>query len=475
MMDPRLAKELIKSAEKMEKAPDPVINLRAVLAAGFIGFARIAFAYLGPAFERGFVQAQNLRIPNALLSPEQLLHLYFVGKISREELEEELKKHGLSEENTAKLIEYQKSRLTLSEALTAYHRGILKREELDKIFDHYHVAAEDREKLLKLSEYFPGPADLIRFSVRDVYNPEIVRKYGMDKELPEKFVEEAKKLGMSEETAKKYWIAHWELPSITAGYEMLHRFGSDHSDDYLKKYEEMGLKIENLRTDLETVKTLIKRHDIEPYWRDRLVGLSYQPLTRVDLRRLYIAGLIDEKELLEGYLDLGYTKRDAELLTEFAKWEKTATGRDLSQKDIKDALSEGLITKDEALEYLEQLGYSEEEAKLKLELMEWRIRFDEIKEAIELIKTMFRKNVITYDEALAELDKLDIPAFYRDKVLQKMLKEKLKETKEPTKEDIKLFMKTKVIDESTAKEMLISIGYTEELAEKYVRAWKKSK
>jgi len=151
------------------------------------------------------------------------------------------------------------------------------------------------------NKFLPPPSDLIRFSVRDVYYPEVIKKYGMDKEFPEKFVEEAKKLGMDEEVARKYWIAHWELPSISAVFEMLHRLPKDMPRERFKKYEEMGLKYENLITDVETVKDLIRRHDIEPYWRDRLVALSFNPITRIDIRRMYRLGVFTEEDVYWRY------------------------------------------------------------------------------------------------------------------------------------------------------------------------------
>ena len=89
---------------------------------------------------------------------------------------------------------------------------------------------------------------------------------------------------MDKEVLQWYWRAHWELPSPTTGFEMLHRLHPDVLEVIGEKYKEMGLNPDDLKTDLDTLKELLKISDYPKYWRDRLAAISYSPLTRVDLR-----------------------------------------------------------------------------------------------------------------------------------------------------------------------------------------------
>ena len=347
----------------------------------------------------------------------------------------------------------------------------LKSEEIAAQLRVLGFDSESAKKLVTTYEYLPSVSDLLTFSVRDVYTPDTIKKYGMDKEFPEPFVKDASKQGMSEETAKKYWVAHWTLPSIGSTYEMLHRLSSDRPDERFKQYEDMGLKKENLVTDVDTVKDLIRRQDIEPYWRDRLVALSYTPITRIDVRRMYNYGVFDEKDVYWAYRDLGYTDENAKKLTEFVKAQKTGGEKDLSMGYVKEAYALQLIDDKKVKEYLKNVGYQKDEADLIVKIWDFANTMSLVKEKIQTIHNMFKAGHITAEEAQAELDKLNIPSSMRDYIYSKMIRELSSSVKKPTKEDVHLFLKTGQISEDDAVKMLVWIGYENSLAQMFVNAW----
>ena len=67
--------------------------------------------------------------------------------------------------------------------------------------------------------------------------------------------------------------------------------------------------------DPDELKLLLRVRDIPSFWRERLVQLSYDPYTRVDVRRMYTAGVLSENEVFDTYLDLGYDEEHANNLT----------------------------------------------------------------------------------------------------------------------------------------------------------------
>ncbi|GAJ06092.1 unnamed protein product, partial [marine sediment metagenome] len=74
---------------------------------------------------------------------------------------------------------------------------------------------EDADKLVKVSHFYPSPGDLVRWQAREVFEPEMIRRYGLDAEYEE--IEKAPfyGAGMTEEQIKNYWMAHWEHASWT--------------------------------------------------------------------------------------------------------------------------------------------------------------------------------------------------------------------------------------------------------------------
>ncbi|GAI14199.1 unnamed protein product, partial [marine sediment metagenome] len=62
--------------------------------------------------------------------------------------------------------------------------------------------------------------------MREVYTPEIAEAFGqfdgLD-EVVERASADIKAIGLTKETFAKYWAAHWMLPSVGQGFEMVHR------------------------------------------------------------------------------------------------------------------------------------------------------------------------------------------------------------------------------------------------------------
>ena len=58
---------------------------------------------------------------------------------------------------------------------------------------------------------------------KEAFEPDIYTTLGLDEEFPSEQVKWLEDQGISEEWARKYWIAHWDQPSIGQGFEMLHR------------------------------------------------------------------------------------------------------------------------------------------------------------------------------------------------------------------------------------------------------------
>jgi len=285
----------------------------------------------------------------------ELIELAWRGIITVDEYKERMKLIGVSEEMTDELLKLKEVRFDPDTVIRAWRRQIQVAKEKPDYFDDLRDQGwtDDRIELLKkVTEYFPNPNDLITFAVREVYTPEIVAKYGQMEDLPPKFLEEAKKAGLPEEQAKNYWAAHWILPGVGQGYEMLHR----------------GVITE------EELMTLMKTQDIMPYWRDKLMKISFNPLTRVDVRRMHKLGILDREGVKRAYLDTGYSEENAEKMTEFTvKYneepeEAEKTEEDKRKEELKGLTKEAIlkqystemISRDDAGSYLKGLGYSDE-------------------------------------------------------------------------------------------------------------------
>ena len=137
----------------------------------------------------------------------------------------------------------------------------------------------------------PSLSDLITMLTREVITPEEYREY-------------ASWHGESAEWANRRWEAHWRLPSPEMIHDAYHRglLTAEEWDKYLvwhdyKPDPRPGISV----SDLDIVR-----------------GLRKALIPRVDLRRAWEMGVIDDEELVRRYRLLGY-EDDAELMAEIQK------------------------------------------------------------------------------------------------------------------------------------------------------------
>jgi hypothetical protein len=289
--------------------------------------------------------------------------------------------------------------LDYGEALRLWIRELLSNKEFER---HLKEAGFNDELIHAIKEgayYYPSAGDFIRFAVRDTFREDVVEKYQYDAEYPKQIEEYAKKAGFRPEWLKHYWRAHWELPSITLGYEMLHR-GVITEDD---------------------LRTLLKIADIAPYWIHKTIQVSYSPYTRVDVRRMYRDGVLTREQVKRAYKDIGYDDEHAENLTVWTTKQSLAKERDLTKTEIKTAYLQGEITQGEAIEHLQGLGYDEDEADLILTLAEYQEEKRMRDYEIRVLKKEYAKGLITGEKLKKSLQALGLSEKYMDLIMRESM------------------------------------------------------
>lgn len=290
----------------------------------------------------------NAQCPFGLPTSAEAAQGWLNGSLGKEQLEELLKANGNCPEEFLPIIEANRTKLAAGMLADAWRRGYISEDRLESELRASGFTEElDAETLKRMTEFIPGPSDLIRFLVRDVEDPGIVDRFGLDDDFGSKFQgllkDFADQQGVSDETMKRYWRAHWDIPSPTQLYEMFHRlrFSPD----------------ENLRVDEETVKTALQQQDILPFWIDRFLAVSFNPLTRVDTRRGYDIGSLDAEQVADSYRAQGYDETNVEILVDFSTRIKYE-GVD-NQKPVQ-WYKDGLATRDEARSALVDRGFPED-------------------------------------------------------------------------------------------------------------------
>jgi len=334
---------------------------------------------------------------------------------------EHLARQGYRNEDIAVILELRRRLLNPQDVQEAYLRRIPLSEDWPLALLKMGYTDVDTQALLELAHRLPGPSDLVRMGVREVFTPEIAEAFGQFKEMPAGFerlmqlegyspagstVADGSLPDPSHTWAQAFWAAHWDLPSISQAFEFLHR-GVKMADGHL--------------FDTDDLNFLLRALDVMPNWRDPLRQISYNPLTRVDIRRVFKAGVVQEDKVLQVYKALGYSPEDAAILTAWVVKEYAPGGtkdtelRAATLATVRAAYARRLLDRDGAMDRLrEDLDYETDDAELILAIWDFDFFLDPSERSAlkpqelsrSIIEQAYERGLVDGNRASAELEEL---------------------------------------------------------------------
>lgn len=382
------------------------------------------------------------QIPDAYI----LLAMVWRKWITEETFYESMKKLGYDKYWSEGMYLATQERPNIYEYITLWRRGKIDRMSLDYEAEKLGVNGEMLELFKQVTEYFPTPAELIRYAIREVYTPEVVKEYGMMEAIPEDFLKEAEKAGLPIDQAKNAWAAHWTLPSPGQGFEMMQR----------------GV------INPQQLMVLLRTLDIMPYWRDKLTQIAYRPYSRVDVRRMYATNTLDRDGVKRAYLDLGYDDEKAEKMTEFTIAYETDEMQGLSRANIINAYKKSIITREQLSEYLFELGYNANVTEFWLAMADYEKTSEELKEFEGDIIELFKLGDADISSIRQQLYDQNLPAVYVNDLIQKLQNRKGIRRKVASKEDMDIWLAEGIITQVQYAERLRLMGYRDDDIQNYL-------
>lgn len=295
--------------------------------------------------------------------------------------------------------------------------------------------------LRELAYPVPPIGDMITMAVREAFSPDIASRFGQYEDYPSDLTRFAAMNGLTEEWTKRYWAAHWSLPSPQQGFEMFHRGIISH--------DELAL--------------LMRALDIMPFWRDRLIQAAYKPLTRVDVRRMYALGVLSETEVDKAYRDVGYSQENAGRLRDFVVRSTVQTQSGMSVSKIVTAYKNGLTDRNTAYGLIGTLGVRPQNVSEILEAADRQLAWQQTKDAIAAISNQYKQGLYTDVEAREQLSRLRLDGNKITNLIARWERDGAKEHKTLwTKADVLTMLKKSLIGESRASQELGLLGYNAE-------------
>jgi hypothetical protein len=410
----------------------------------FIMFIVIAYQLLVTHYSALLAPAQEVLMQKALAEQrptlpqtQQAIQAAFIAPEKTAEVREYLSRYGYSEKVIDLMFLSQYKLYDEQTIMMVYLRGIIDENKMFERMRELGYTDTRTKEIVQTWSLIPGPQDLLTMVAHEAFEPDSIAKMGLDEEFPAEQAEWLTKQGLSPYWQMKYWIAHWEQPSIQMGYEMLQR------------------GIIN-REDLEF---LFRTVEIPRYWRDKLLAIAYTPYTRVDARRMHKLGVLTDAELVVAYKDIGYDQAHAEKMAEFTRKANMAAEKDLSKTEVMTGYGNSLITKTQCHEFLMRLGYDTDESDYIIAAADFKAGKATAALLQSTIETQYKNLLIDKAEARRQLDALGLPGAQTAALLSKWEASLVKSPSLPTATELSNFLIAGIINTNTYHAEMLKHGY----------------
>lgn len=397
------------------------------------------------------------RIPPEVYT--KLLHRGYISPEDEPAWIKDLHDQGWSKDRVDAITESYRVLLSTGEIRELYLRGKLgkgdeaKAEAIARMSQH-GISPDDATKLFDIFFFIPPVQDLVTWSAKEVFEPDMIKKYGLDDEFEALDLSLFAQAGVSPEQARNYWRAHWQHPGLNTIQELLHRTDFTEADFW----------------------EWFKLVEIPPFWREKLIKIAYSPFTRVDIRRMYREGILNETEVNTAYHEIGYDDWHADKLSAWTVkyYAPEDTGedkevRELTKAEILRGYEDKIIGRQSAIDGLKSLDYSEYTAEFLVILRDVKVAEAETKEALTYIGNAYKVGILTDSVMIDKLGELDLTGEQSDYYIAKWRKVDTQKTAVPSKADFKRWLKLEIVTVADFRSYLDKAGFIAEHIEYYVK------
>jgi hypothetical protein len=425
------------------RRPVQIVPILLAIAMMVIGMLIGVFA---PAQRMGMYKVDRI-VKSSRPSPLETWHMAWrlgADKIKTDEILGDL---GLDDTLISGYRALSHQKLSPIEYVQAWRRGLLTVEGLTDRLLQLGYERESIDNIISISQVIPQPNDLIFMAVKEAFNDDFIARYKTDEGLPPELVEWSAKQGLSEEWARRYWIAHWQLPSPSQVFEMLHRLRPGKSDNPILP---------------DDVAAYLKAADYSPAWRDRLTEISYSPFTRVDVRRMFKTGVLDEGQVKEAYLDLGYNEERAQALTQFTIAYEAEEETGIVRGTVLSAYGDGMIDRSTAEGMLAGAGYDAVTLAFYLDNIDFKESLEIVSIKVQNIRKKYVEGLIDDNGANNEINMLNLPAERVTAMLELWKTERENQVALLSITQMETLLERGIVTEDDYKRIAKRRGYTDE-------------
>ena len=283
---------------------------------------------------------------------------------------------------------------------------------LDEIKEEYcrnmYSIGYDKSESAKVFEALrpvPSFSILLDWLAKEVFEPEIRKKFKLDEDYPRIWDSLMESLGVPEFERKAYWAAHWNHPALGQIGNMYTRFRSDRNNRSAEDAAGAGVSVSDLEMTKEDYTEALKLHEIAPFWRDRIIANSFRPLPLTTIQQIAQYGL-ENRDWLKGRLeDYGYSAGNADKILDTWAIKYPPTSRSPFATNIVKRYERGVISRVQCVNLFKTEGLDQDTAEFITKLADDKRTLETEKMLINGLKTQYRRNNMTSGDLLTEVKK----------------------------------------------------------------------
>ena len=220
--------------------------------------------------------------------------------------------------------------------------------------------------------------------------------------------------------------------------------------------------------DDQELEMLLTALDIMPFWREKLIKLSYNPLTRVDVRRMHAMGVLEDDGVFDSYRAVGYSPENAELMLDFTKRYNSDETTGLTRASVQKSYRIGLITIEQMRDMFVSFGYSVDVVDYWVNITEYEKDLAELEAYKTELFLQYRLGAITLDDVRQKLDAWGAPAHFTETAINEELSKHSEKIKIPARTDLERWLLAQIIDETMYAGQMKALGYRQPDIENYL-------
>ena len=410
-----------------------------------------AVGALGDVLGGSVIQRLNRSFSPSVPSASEIANVSFVAPELHEQVVDAMKRNGYSDEDIRLLFVSRYALHPPGDIGEMYLRGILDEAGAENRLQELGYTPERIGEIKQLWKRIPTLQDVVRYLGKEAFEPDKIAKFGLMHGFPEEAVEWAAKQGLDRRWAEAEWVAHWRDPGLSFYLDALHR----------------GLVT---WPDVQDYMSLV---EIAPGLQEIVRQTAYSVYTRVDVRRMYQLGVMNEEAVFAAYKDLGYDDEHALNLTKFTVIDVASEDQPITRTDVLEGFRDGDLSASEAEKLLQQIGYKADRAEYLVYREQRQKEIQARQSAQDLLKDKYTSNLITDAQTRTGLISLGLTVARVNELLETWKVLVLKNAKLPSKTDLDKQFVAEIITEREYLEEMTRLGYSEIYRTRYLAMAKK--